>query len=73
MAENMPESAILTVTEVARYLKLSKVMVYRMIEDGRIPHYRFGRAVRIPRDRFFVWLKSQEREEQETQKVVANN
>ncbi|QBI56865.1 helix-turn-helix domain-containing protein [Streptomonospora litoralis] len=39
---------LLTVTEVARMLRLSKMTVYRMIHDGRLPAIRIGRAYRVP-------------------------
>jgi excisionase family DNA binding protein len=55
--ENLPD--ILTVPEIAHYLKLSKVMVYKLVEEGRMPHYRIGRAVRVSRDQFLHWLETQ--------------
>ena len=39
----------LTVADVARLLRLSLSMVYAMIARGEIPHERFGRSIRIPR------------------------
>jgi len=56
--QNLPE--ILTVPDIALFLKLSKVMVYKLVEDGRMPHYRIGRAVRVSRDQFLRWLATQE-------------
>ena len=55
--ENLPD--ILTVPEIAHYLKLSKVMVYKLVEEGRMPHYRIARAVRVSRDQFLHWLETQ--------------
>lgn len=37
----------LNVDEVAAQLFLSKVTVYRLLHDGGIPSYRFGRAYRV--------------------------
>lgn len=56
-AENLPD--ILTVPEIARFMKLSKVMIYKLIETGELPHYRIGRAVRVSREQFEQWLEAQ--------------
>jgi excisionase family DNA binding protein len=37
----------LTVQEVADRLRLSESMIYKEINAGRLPHYRFGARVRI--------------------------
>ena len=39
---------IATAVEVARWLKLSKGMVHKLVNEGEIPSRRFGKAVRIP-------------------------
>ncbi len=33
--------------EVSKILKISKSLIYRMLEDGTIPSIRFGRTVRV--------------------------
>jgi len=38
---------IYTVPEVARYLKVSKSKMYRMVQLGLIPYVKIGRNVRI--------------------------
>lgn len=38
----------LTVEEIAKNLKVSKMTVLRHIYDGKIEAYRFGRSWRIP-------------------------
>ena len=38
---------ILTVPEVAQYLKMSKTKVYAMIEERQLPYERMGRNVRV--------------------------
>lgn len=38
-----------TVAEVAKALRISKMGVYRLINQGTIPHYRFGpHVIRVP-------------------------
>jgi len=38
---------IMTIPEVARYLKLSKSKVYYLVQIGEIPHLKLGRNVRV--------------------------
>jgi excisionase family DNA binding protein len=44
--DSLPER-LLVVKEAADFLRLSERTVWRMIDDGRLPAVRFGRAVRI--------------------------
>jgi excisionase family DNA binding protein len=48
---------LLTVPEAARILKLGCRTMWRMIEDGRLPAARFGRAVRIDSDAVAALIK----------------
>lgn len=41
-----------TVSEVASYLRVAKMTVYRMVEEGLMPHKRLGRTIRIPAEDF---------------------
>ena len=41
------ESPILTADEVAEYLKLSKITVYKLAKDGSIPGFRVGGSWRF--------------------------
>ncbi len=41
------EPTYLTVQEVARHLRISKMSAYRLIEAGSLPAYRFGRGLRV--------------------------
>jgi excisionase family DNA binding protein len=47
---------ILTVPEVARYLKMSRAKVYYLIQKKRIPHVRIGRNVRVRESDLVKWL-----------------
>ena len=44
-----------TPIEAAKFLRLSKAMVHKLIGEGKMPSCRYGRAVRIP----WQWLRSQ--------------
>ena len=41
------EIEILTVDEVADFLRLSKVTIYRLINSGELPAYKIGASWRI--------------------------
>lgn len=48
---------VMTVEQVAAYLQLNKLTVYKFVRDGRIPASRVGRALRVLRedvDRFLL-------------------
>jgi len=49
------EAGFATANEAARYLKLSKAMIHKLIGQGTVPVCRYGRAVRIP----WNWLRAQ--------------
>jgi len=51
---------ILTVQEVARYLRVHTMTVYRMIQRGDLPGVRVGRGWRFKRDQLDRWLVAHE-------------
>jgi excisionase family DNA binding protein len=53
-----PSDEILTVPEVAEYLKMSKAKVYLLVQKGEIPHIKLGRNVRIKLTDLNEWLNS---------------
>ncbi len=53
------EDPILTIPEVARYLKMSKSKVYSLVAREEIPHLKIGRCVRICRKDLQAWIEKQ--------------
>ena len=51
--------ALLTVNEVARMLRVSKMTIYRLIEDRHLPALRVGRSYRIPTTAVTDYLATQ--------------
>jgi len=47
---------IMTVHEVANYLRLSEATVYQMARTGRIPVYHMGRVWRFKKVDIDTWL-----------------
>jgi excisionase family DNA binding protein len=60
----MPESiqktkdhlTILTVSEVAEYLRMSQAKVYRLAKERRLPAVRIGKTWRFRKDLLDDWL-----------------
>jgi len=48
MQEN---SEIMTIDEVADFLKLSKITIYKLVKKGDIPAFRVGNSWRFQRDK----------------------
>lgn len=53
------EDPILTIPEVARYLKVSKSKIYELVSKKEIPHLKIGRNVRIRQVDLQVWVEKQ--------------
>ena len=56
------ETATLTVTEVASYLRVSRQTVYTLIREGKIPHFKIGSKVRIKRTDLIAMTNTQPKE-----------
>jgi len=48
---------IMTVEDVAAYLRFSTAKVYKMARDGRLPAARIGRGWRFRKDLIDAWLE----------------
>ncbi len=49
---------LLTLEDVARYLRVSQRTVRRLVERRGLPHIRFGRVLRFERGDVFRWLQA---------------
>lgn len=47
---------IMTVKEVAEYLRLHESSIYRLSTEGKIPAYKVGRGWRFKKDKIDEWL-----------------
>jgi excisionase family DNA binding protein len=64
MNDNMSDSEIMTVSEVAEYFKISEVTTYKLVQEGKIPAFKIGRHWRVKRSdlsEFIEKLKQGER------------
>lgn len=52
------DDKLLTLNEVAEYLRVSKLTVWRYIKAGKLPAYKFGRDWRIKEVEFEKFMES---------------
>jgi excisionase family DNA binding protein len=50
---------VMTIPEVAEYLKISKSKIYYLVNQRKIPHIRLQRNVRVFESDLQEWLKKQ--------------
>lgn len=55
-SQNIPD--VLTVNEVAEFLKVSKKSVYALLQDNLIRHRKIGRIYRIPKTAIEEYLQN---------------
>ena len=60
MENNILDYDILTVKEVACYLRVSRVTVWRWCQSGMLPAHQLGRSWRIYRDDLLQFLEKPE-------------
>ena len=48
---------ILTLKEVAAYLKLTEKTAYRLVSEGKLPGFKVGGSWRFKRDDLDAWIE----------------
>jgi len=61
--EYQREDEIMTVSEVANYLKISEVTTYKFVQEGKIPGFKIGRHWRVKRSDLAEFIEKQKRGE----------
>jgi excisionase family DNA binding protein len=61
--------AIMTVKEVAEYLRMSEAKVYRLVKEGALPVVRIGKTWRFRKDLLDEWIKECSRSEAHAARV----
>jgi excisionase family DNA binding protein len=54
------EPKLMTVAEVAEYLRISRASVYRLVRSRQLPVSSVGRQLRFRRDSIDRWLQDKE-------------
>lgn len=52
----MEEYPLMTIKEVAQYLKLSVHTIYKLVEQGRLPGVKLGKQWRFRKEEVYNWL-----------------
>ena len=54
--EDTMQSDIMTIREVAEYLKLKEKTAYRLVAEGKIPGFKVGGSWRFRRSQIEQWI-----------------
>jgi excisionase family DNA binding protein len=57
----MADDEILTVKELAEYLKIAEKTAYRFVSEGKIPAFKVGSAWRFRKAEIDRWISAQEK------------
>ena len=60
----MNNDILMTIQEVAKYLKISVHTIYKMVEQGRMPATKLGRQLRFRKSDVYKWLADKMTREQ---------
>lgn len=55
------ETDVITIRELAVYLKMAEKTLYRLAAEGSVPGFKVGNAWRFRRTEIDKWIKNQER------------
>ena len=66
MPTSAAENAILTIGEVADYLKVTERTIYRLAGAKQIPAFKVGGSWRFSKSDIDAWIKKQSEQEQGT-------
>lgn len=58
--DNIADSAIMTVKEVAAYLRIHNTTIYRLLKNNSLPAFRIGSDWRFTKGNIDAWRKAQE-------------
>lgn len=61
----MPHEDIMTVKELADYLKIAEKTAYRFAADGKVPGFKIGSAWRFRKSEIVRWISEQEQSKED--------
>ncbi len=65
MPSSSPDNPIMTIAEVADYLKVTERTIYRLAAAKKIPAFKVGGSWRFSRAEIDIWIKQQSLEANE--------
>ncbi|RKZ32147.1 hypothetical protein DRQ33_06400 [bacterium] len=69
----MKYDEIMTVVEVARYLKIKPQTIYKWAQDGKIPAAKFGREWRFRKSLLDAWIDNKFAQSPAVKKMNSEN
>lgn len=57
----MSREEVMTVNDLAEYLKLKKVTVYKYAQSGKLPGFKVGASWRFKKATISKWIANQEK------------
>jgi len=64
------DKPILTLKEVAEYLKLSELSLYRLLHKGKIPGFKIGQQWRFTKNTIDKWIDEKIQENQYKEEII---
>ena len=61
----MTDDEILTVKELAAYLKIAEKTTYRFASEGKVPGFKVGGAWRFRKSKIDRWISEQEQNKED--------
>lgn len=61
--QTQKDDEIMTVNEVAEYLKISEVTTYKLVQEGKMPAFKIGRHWRVKRSDLSEFIEKLKRGE----------
>lgn len=55
--ENEQEHDIMTISQVAKYLQISEMTTYKLVQNRRIPAFKIGRHWRVKKDDLSLYIE----------------
>ncbi len=65
----MPEENVFTVQELARYLKMKPVTIYKHAKEGKLPGFKVGANWRFKKSTIDNWISGQEEKENQKSSI----
>ena len=56
------DTQMMTINEVAEYLRMKTVTIYKHAQQGRIPGFKVGSVWRFKKDTIDKWIEDQEQQ-----------
>jgi excisionase family DNA binding protein len=63
MEDTPMDQEIMTVSQVAKYLQISDMTTYKLVQEGKIPAFKVGRHWRVKKEDLSEFIEKQKKGE----------